>query len=156
MTIFDQKIEMENFCNRCKSLGLAVTVQRRAVYQILLDSLEHPSADKIYEELITQYPNISRTSVYRILDTFARYGIIRKVDHPGAATRYDAYVFPHHHAVCVSCGEIIDVPFSSGDDEALRRVQRQMNDFIIRDYMVTFQGICHVCKNKEEDYHFRT
>lgn len=142
---FDREEEIAKFCELSKSLGLAVTVQRRAVFETLLDACDHPTADKIYEEIVKKYPSVSRTSVYRILDTFSRLGIVRKVDHPGSAAMYDAYIRPHHHAVCVHCGMVIDVVFSPGDRESLERVHRNMEGFEIRGLMVTFQGICSEC-----------
>ena len=146
----DQESEMQKFCRRCQSLGLAVTVQRRAVFQALMDCREHPAADSIYEIITKEHPNISRTSVYRILDTFVRHGIVRRVNHPDAAARYDVWLSPHHHAICVSCGEITDIPFSPEDEQALERVYRSMEGFTIRDFSVTFQGICRECREKEK------
>lgn len=150
---FDRDEEIAKFCELSKSLGLAATVQRRAVFEALIDARNHPSADKIYEEIVKKYPSVSRTSVYRILDTFSRLGIVRKVDHPGSAAMYDAYLRPHHHAVCVHCGKVIDVPFSPGDRESLERVHSTMKDFEIRDFMVTFQGICSECSAADKPTH---
>ncbi|MCL2624846.1 MAG: transcriptional repressor [Planctomycetaceae bacterium] len=144
----DKKSEMEKFCQRCQSLGLAVTVQRRAVFQVLMECREHPTADLIYEVITKEFPNISRTSVYRILDTFVHHGMIRRVNHPDAATRYDVWLSPHHHAICVSCGEIADIPILPEDEQALERVCRSMEGFTICDFTVTFQGICRNCRQK--------
>lgn len=150
MDHFDPKSEMQTFCEQCKSLGLAVTVQRRAVFQALMESMEHPSADTIYEKVVRHFPNVSRTSVYRILDTFSRHGLVRKVDHPDAATRYDAFIRPHHHAVCISCGMIIDVPFSPEDKAFLQRVHQNMEGFAVNDFSVTFQGVCRKCQTSAD------
>ncbi len=44
-------------------------------------------------------PEISRTTVYRVLETLVRVGIERKVRHPGAAARYEVETHRHHHLV---------------------------------------------------------
>ncbi len=153
MFAFDWDEEITKFCQLCRKLGLAVTVQRRAIFEALMGSTDHPSADGIYDKIVQKYPNISRTSVYRILDTFSRMGIVRKVDHPGSAAMYDAYLRPHHHAVCISCETVIDVPFSPEDRESLERVHRNMDGFEIRGLMVTFQGICNDCLRRTHNKH---
>lgn len=139
---------LQRFRDRCKGRGLAVTKQRAIVYKALLYSTEHPTADRVYELVREEYPGISRMSVYRILEALAFCHMIRRVNHPGAATRYDAFVKPHHHLICVKCGLVVDI---DPVDESFSLELKQVPDgFRVLDYCVDFQGLCAACAKSEE------
>ncbi|HRX84343.1 MAG TPA: transcriptional repressor, partial [Phycisphaerae bacterium] len=61
---------LEWFEQLCRQQGLALTVQRRTILSVLLDSDDHPTADQVYEIVRQRLPGLSRTTVYRVLDTF--------------------------------------------------------------------------------------
>ena len=56
------------------SKGLKVTPQRVMVYEILRSSREHPTADFILDIIRKEHPNISKGTIYNILDTFIANG----------------------------------------------------------------------------------
>ncbi|MDO4575767.1 MAG: transcriptional repressor [Planctomycetia bacterium] len=136
---------LEQFYTRCRMYGLAVTKQRTQVYKILLYSTEHPTADRVYEQAREEFPGMSRMSVYRILETLASCHMIRKVNHPGAATRYDAFVKPHHHLICVKCGLVVDI--DPVDKDFSLELKQIPEGFRVLDYCVDFQGLCAACVN---------
>ena len=45
--------------------GLRPTTQRLAVYDYLYRHRIHPSAEMVYDALVTQYPTFSRTTVWK-------------------------------------------------------------------------------------------
>jgi Fur family transcriptional regulator, peroxide stress response regulator len=132
----------------CRARGLPLTVQRRVVLQAILPRKDHPTADQIYAAIRKRLPDISRTSVYRILEMLVQTGMITKVCHPGSAARFDPQLHPHHHLVCLSCERIIDVEeprlnhLPLPDVHALR--------FRINDYHVHFHGVCAQCARKQK------
>ena len=138
------------FRDTCRSYGLAVTVQRFLVYRALAASKEHPTADTVYENLHPEFPHLSRMSVYRILESFALSGMIRRVSHPGAVTRYDAFLFPHHHVVCVVCGQVVDIPSEEDDLPFLteRLPARLPEGFQVIQCTADIQGVCRECSEK--------
>jgi Fur family peroxide stress response transcriptional regulator len=130
----------------CRRRGLALTIQRRAVFETLARHRDHPSADQVYEELQARLPGLSRTTVYRVLDTLVRQGLARKVLHHGAVARFDPATDRHHHLVCDSCGALVDL-----DDDAvpeLRVPEARGSGFQIRDYTINFTGICRDCRQR--------
>ena len=129
---------------RCRGSGLAMTVQRRAVLEALAGRHDHPTADQIYDAVRRRVPGLSRTTVYRVLDTFLRIGIARRVSQPGAAVRFEARTDEHHHLVCRRCGLIEDV-----DLPPLPRLLRPRTAFQITDWQVQFSGYCPDCRPKE-------
>ena len=84
--------------------------QRDMIYEYLLQTKEHPSAEMVYEELKSKIPNLSLGTVYRNLKLLEELGMVRKVTTLNNVERYDACCEDHVHFVCSKCGKIIDLP----------------------------------------------
>ena len=135
--------------SRCRSLGLALTIQRRAVFEELSERRDHPTADQVYEALHARLPGLSRTTVYRVLETLVEAGLARKVQHVGAVVRYDPMVERHHHLACEGCGRLVDL-----DDTvvpALALPPSTNPGFEIHGYSVSFTGLCPRCHRKKKE-----
>ena len=137
---------MVEFEARCRRQGLPVTMQRRAVLRELAARPDHPTADQLYEDLRTQHPEMSRTTVYRVLDTLVALGVVTRVSHPGAAVRYDAITTRHHHLVCTECGAMTDLAAPALD--ALPAPEALPQGFEILGYSVHFHGTCAACRRR--------
>jgi Fur family peroxide stress response transcriptional regulator len=133
----------------CRERGLPLTVQRRDVFQVVLERDDHPSADQIFESVRDRIPGLSRTTVYRVLDTLVGLGVIRRLHHPGASARFDGKIHRHHHLICRQCNGVIDVDSTKLND--LRLPPSQRRGFEIEDYSVHFMGICAACREDASD-----
>lgn len=132
---------------RFRRAGLPLTVQRRAVYAALGPRRDHPTAEAIYEEVRGRVPGMSRTTVYRVLETLVGLGLARRACHSGAAARYDPVVERHDHAVCTVCGLVEDVEAEGrGEVEAPRKTA---SGFRIDDYSIYYQGVCGPCRRRK-------
>jgi len=100
--------KMMDFQARCRQAGLKITPQRLAVYQELVKSREHPSADMLYRKVRKTLPNISLDTVNRTLLTFAEIGAAFIVEGSGDAKRFDGQLDNHQHFKCVKCKRIIN------------------------------------------------
>jgi Fur family peroxide stress response transcriptional regulator len=128
----------------CRSKGIALTVQRRIVFQAVLERDDHPTADQILDMVTHRAPGISRTTVYRVLDTLADMGVIRRLHHAGSAARFDGKIRRHHHLICRVCQNVIDV-----EDEKLNRIHVShliSEGFAIEDFSVHLIGTCSACR----------
>jgi Fur family transcriptional regulator, peroxide stress response regulator len=128
----------------CRHRGLALTIQRRAVYAELADRKDHPTADQVYDAVYARLPGLSRTTVYRVLDTLVEQGFARRVHHTGGVARFDPITARHHHLVCDGCGRLADL-----DDDAIASVRLPdpgRTGFKIRDYSISFTGLCKECR----------
>ncbi len=133
------------FESECRRLGLALTIQRRAVFAELAERRDHPTADQVYDTLRTRLPGISRTTVYRVLETLVEQGFARKVPHAGGPARFDPMAARHHHLVCDACGRLYDL-----DDGVVPRVPTPdtgKTGFRVRDYSISFTGLCEGCRS---------
>lgn len=138
--------KIEQFERLCREQGLPVTVQRRAVMEALAGRQDHPTADQIFEVVRERVPGISRTTVYRILETFVRIGVARKVSHPGAAARFETEMGRHHHLLCLQCGRMTDLVNGALDSIPISAIQ--VSGFELTDYSIQFRGTCSACARK--------
>jgi Fur family peroxide stress response transcriptional regulator len=106
---------------------------------------DHPTADQVFSRVSRQLPEISRTTVYRVLELLVRLGIARKVCHPGAAARYEMQIQRHHHLVCLECESMVDLEYPALDSLPLPVVS---SGFEIEDYSIQFRGLCPSCARK--------
>lgn len=137
---------LELFERLCRQRGLALTIQRRAILEAALDDRGHPTADDLFEGVQRRIPGVSRTTVYRVLDTLVRNGLIAKVCHPGTAVRFDANTQQHHHLVCLDCNRIVDL--DNDRLNALRLPAVDFQGFDVREFHIHFRGLCPQCRKK--------
>ena len=137
---------LEEFEERCRRDDLAVTVQRRAIFEMVLQREDHPTADQVFEDVQGRIPQVSRTTVYRVLDTLVQLGVLTKICHPGAGARFDPKTHRHHHLVCLDCDKVIDLEDESLDALPLPPVRRR--GFEVTDFSVHIRGRCAECRRK--------
>ena len=133
----------------CRTRGLPLTIQRRVILEAVLDLDDHPTADRVYETVASRTPGISRTTVYRTLETLVQSGVIAKACHHGSVARYDNRLDTHHHLVCESCDRVIDIT-----DERLDAIpipDTSTLGFEVRGFKVQFRGVCRHCRKRKED-----
>jgi len=79
-----------------KKAGLKVTPQRTMVYD-MVSELGHCSIDTILAGVQQKSPEITVSTVYRILDSFCEAGIISKIACPNMKYLFDVTPVEHHH-----------------------------------------------------------
>ncbi len=89
--------------------GLQVTYQRLAIFRTLLNSINHPTPEEIYQQVTKSFPMISLGTVYKTLEKFHEKGVIQRVQPFWDAARYEILAGPHHHMVCVKCLAMLDI-----------------------------------------------
>ena len=129
----------------CRAHGLPVTVQRRRIFEALGGRTDHPTPDQVYAAVKDTLPGVSRTTVYRVLDTLVRVGVLGRACSPSAASRVDPRTSRHHHLVCQRCDRLFDV-----DEEAVEHRIRppdvRRRGFAIQGYSIYFTGLCAACR----------
>ena len=128
---------------RCRKNRLSLTSQRRAILENLSSRTDHPTADQIYASIHDRLTGVSRTTVYRVLETFVHLGIAQKISNPEAKARFDADTSKHHHAACLSCEKIIDI--HAGLLPEIHLNEWDLDGFEIFDSSVVIVGLCKDC-----------
>ena len=122
--------------------------QRDMIYNYLLSSKEHPSAEMIYDELKKIEPNLSLGTVYRNLKLLEELGMVVKVTNVNNVERYDAITSDHIHFVCDKCGAVLDLP---SFDQNIIKERFANNEFGNIEWVnVILGGTCQKCKNKQK------
>jgi Fur family peroxide stress response transcriptional regulator len=136
--------QLESFC---RAQGVPLTVQRRIILETLAARSDHPTADCIYDTIREVIKGVSRTTVYRVLETFVRLGIVVKVSNPRARARFDANTDRHHHLICTGCDTVTDCR-----DERLNGIELPLEvqaGFEVRDFSLAITGLCDSCRKKK-------
>ena len=87
---------------------------------------------------------MSSQAIYDVLHAFTAAGLIRRIQPEGSVARYEARVGDnHHHLICRSCGEIVDIDCAVGHTPCLS-VDHD-HGYVIDEAEVVFWGICPAC-----------
>ena len=125
--------------------GKRYSRQRELIYQTLLETDEHPTAEMLYQWLKPTNPALSLGTVYRNLNLLAEEGIVVRMPFP--VERYDARTQPHPHFRCKVCGGVYDLeglPY----DEGLDRAAEGQNGHQVERHELFFTGTCARCAQK--------
>jgi Fur family peroxide stress response transcriptional regulator len=138
------KEKMEALRARCREAGLKITPQRMAVYQVLIESKQHPSAEVVFRKVREVIPNISLDTVNRTLLTLADIGAASIVEGSGDVKRFDGKLETHQHFKCVKCKRIFDFHYKPFDNiEVPKNISRR---FTVLRKTVYFEGVCDLCR----------
>lgn len=123
------------------------TLQRSLVLASVQALANHPTADEVYENIHHSYPNISKGTVYRNLNSLAEDRCIKKISMSNAADRFDHKTAAHYHIQCVSCGQFSDLthPYLTRLDGEVA----QESGYAMESHDIVFRGICPHCQHSK-------
>ena len=122
---------------RCRSLGMRLSRQRRMVLDLLWAERTHLSARDIFEQLNDLGRNIGHTSVYQNLEALQSAGVIECIDR-ASGRLYGYRADPHSHLTCMESGSITDLDVVLPDD-LLRQIEKATG-FAIESYTLHLSG----------------
>ncbi len=137
----------------CREAGLRLTPQRLAVYEALVASDAHPSAEGVCRVVRQRYPNISLDTVNRTLGTLVRIGAAFVVEGTGEPKRFDGRLSDHVHFRCIRCRRVVDC-----DDEMVAHppAPKGLNQaFSILRSTVYYEGVCDRCMETPQTHSVR-
>ena len=124
--------------------GRKITEQRQCIFRALEGDVTHPSAERVYEKVRREMPNVSLKTVYQTLNDLADLGVISVLDLGTGSARFDPNVeTAHHHLVCRRCGKVRDL---TADFPGLQVPKRATQGFAVESAEVVFRGMCDECR----------
>ena len=99
----------ENVIEHLRAKHIRITETRKAIIAYLINSTEHPSADKIYKDLLPEHPSLSLATVYNNIKVLVDEGFVTELkvtNNP--TTYYDFMGHQHINIICKCCGAIAD------------------------------------------------
>jgi Fur family peroxide stress response transcriptional regulator len=124
--------------------GQRFTEQRATIYRYLAGTDVHPTADEVFLAVRRSLPEISLATVYKGLETLVGCGLAVKLTYADDSARYDGRTDPHHHARCVACDSVVDIPGEIPDAE-VEDLRRRATGFTVTGYRLEFTGYCSTC-----------
>jgi Fe2+ or Zn2+ uptake regulation protein len=128
-----------------ESAGHRFTEQRLAVFRHLLATESHPTADDVFVAVRHDVPVISLATVYKSLETLVGVGLATKLTYGDGSARYDGRMDPHHHARCLGCSTIVDLPLQLAP-ERIDPMPPSLGEFQVTGYRLEFTGYCAGCQ----------
>jgi Fur family peroxide stress response transcriptional regulator len=128
-----------------RSKGFRATSQRIAICRNVLSSREHPTAQRIYENVKKVHPTVSLATVYKTLRVLAELNLVHDLSLKQGDTRFDPYVEPHLNLICERCGIIRDINDGRLKDMIERAVKQAK--FSPSGQRFVIYGFCEKCSN---------
>ncbi|MBU0474527.1 MAG: transcriptional repressor [Bacteroidetes bacterium] len=126
--------------------GVSPSIQRIKILQFISNDTKHSSVDRIYSELMSEIPTLSKTTVYNTLSLFVKKGIINSISIDNHEILYEHSQKPHAHFLCEVCNEIFDIDSSISIFNI-----KEMNGHKIRKADVYLSGVCKKCLEKSNE-----
>jgi Fur family ferric uptake transcriptional regulator len=131
--------------------NLKATKSRLNLFELLSNEKEPLSANEIHIRLGSKG---ALATTYRTLDHLCSTGLVSKVQHQNKTHALYEIRFGrehHHHAICLSCGDMEDV--SGCDAQYLNASARaHLKKFkSIQSHSLEFFGLCRKCEDKQTE-----
>ena len=143
----EPKIRLESMLKKLREHQFRITPQRIAILKVLASSSEHPTVERIYEQVKSDFPTTSLATVYKTVTLLKELNEVLELGFPEGVNRYDGNKpFPHPHVICLKCKNIVD-PSLSGLADMTRELKKETG-FKIINHRLDFFGICPGCQKK--------
>lgn len=142
------KTELERTLAYLKSNKFRITSQRVAILEYLINTVTHPTAEEIYQELKGDHSGMSVATIYNTLNLLMEYGFVKEIRQGGSSARFDYYGKDddHFHLICDRCGTINDYDFPILD--TLSKNISKDTGFEIDELNLRIHGLCKDCQNE--------
>ena len=112
-----------------------MTKYAQQILDLVLCSIEHPTAEQIFLQMKQENSKIAQATVYNNLNALVADGKLIRLSQPGAPDRYDNTT-RHDHLICTRCGALADFKFTD-----LTRIQS---------YDLRIHYLCPACRKAQE------
>ena len=128
--------------NHLKAHGIRPLPNTVAIMRYLLENYNHPTIERIYNDLLPSMPTLSKTTVYNTLKMFCEKKAVKALYIDEKNVRYEAHTQEHAHFRCKKCGSIHDVTVELNDIPPFRGSK----DLNPEETHIYFLGKCVNCE----------
>ena len=132
------------YASQLRARGFRMTPQRIAILHALRHAGTHLSPREVYKQAKQDLPGLTEPTVYRTLEFLAGNGLARASQTGNGHLMYEIAGNDHHHIVCRSCGDQIEV-----DHVLLEQLYQKLESasgYLRIDSHMTFFGVCPGCQ----------
>ena len=129
---------MTDLEQRCINAGLKMTGPRKTILKVLVESMDHPSVEVVYERAKAIDSSISIATVYRTLNMLDELDLVTRHEFNESFSRYETNMEHHHHLIDLETGQVIE--FQNAELEILKeKIAREMG-FELVDHRLELYG----------------
>ncbi len=121
-----------------------ITAPKRAVVEVLVGATDHLTADEVTQRVQLLRPDVSPSTVYRILEELESLLLVTHSHVGHAASVYHLAGRSHGHVTCEVCHVTFEVESSVFD--RLSRELMSANNFELDRHHVALSGVCAACR----------
>jgi len=126
-----------------RAAGKRVTRQRLAVLEAAT-AHPHATADELHHAASGIVENLALPTAHAVVNDLTEAGLLRRLDIPHAPSLYETELGDnHHHAQCVRCGRLEDVPCAVGHAPCLTPSDSHGMRILVAE--VLYRGLCEDC-----------
>jgi Fur family ferric uptake transcriptional regulator len=120
-----------------------MTPQRQLILDAVASMRGHVSADQVYQQVVSVFPDVNISTVYRTLEVLEELGVVRHTHfHDGVAQYERADAGRHQHMVCSRCGSDVQV-----DAEVLQPLAEELKRRYGFNADLAHSAIVGICEN---------
>lgn len=143
----EKELRLEQMLKTLRKRGQRITPQRLAILGILAKSEGHPSVEKIYNDVVRDFPTTSLATVYKTITLLKNLGEVIELEFSQDSNRYDgSKPYPHPHVVCTRCKRIVDPDLQSL--VAMTAEVSEQTGFKVINHRLDFYGLCPECQKE--------
>jgi Fur family ferric uptake transcriptional regulator len=140
----EQRNDVDEILSAIRTAAKRVTVAKRTVAEVLCDANGHLSADEITTAVQQRQPEVSPSTIYRILEEFEELKVIVHSHLGQSAAVYHLSGAVHGHLTCEECERTVQIPASHFD--ALSKDLQKSYGFLLDRHHVAISGWCALCQ----------
>ena len=141
---------LSDFKHLLKENSLKFTIQREVILEMLYNSDEHLTPEKLHQLIQEKHPELNTgiATVYRTLSLLEDSEMVTSLSFGAQGKKYELGAKDHHdHIICTKCGNI-----SEFVDEAIELRQEKIAEelgFVMQEHSMQIYGICQSCQMKK-------
>lgn len=137
---------VETWLNTLHENGYRLTEARKAVVEIVAESLKALTPLEVFDKARAAYPALGLVSVYRTLEKLEELHLIQRVHQPQGCQAFISASQGHQHLLlCQQCGQ---VNYFEGDNlETLIAGISNQTGYKIREHWLQLFGLCKDCQS---------
>lgn len=137
----------DNVIYHLKEKKIRITETRKAIIKYIIESKVHPSAEKIYTDLLVSYPGISLATIYNNLKLLIEEGFVAEIKIKQNSTSYFDFIRHQHiHVICEKCGDITD--FEEQEIPNFKKEIENKTHYKVTNIQMVVYGMCENCRSK--------
>ncbi|MEZ5305978.1 MAG: Fur family transcriptional regulator [Pyrinomonadaceae bacterium] len=121
-----------------------LTKQRKAVLSVVRDAGEHLTANDVFMRARVILPSISFATVYNSLRFLKDEGLLKEIHLGGGPVQYDKLTSRHDHAICDSCGRVVDLHLEIPN--SVTAAAENASGFRTKSFELILRGLCSDCR----------